>query len=415
MRRHTNHILSVAEWAAFFRLDLYRVAGFCCTDSPSESNCHCNNADPFTEFEQPDQAGRDSISWAIAEAEYDLLNYLHFPVAPLPFEGIRVDYDQPKHGAPFTWFKPRGGYKSVRLPYGYVEKFGIQTFSAPLAGVVVTPPSFPLVMGADLFTVTVTVPVNTSADEITLWIAAADRLGESYEHWQIEPLHSISIDPDTWVATIKIKAYHMGQPALTHSDTCVDRDEESSYVETVEIRLKTWDVCQQGIAIASGGDCDNPPCAETSVDVCFDLADESSKPHLGIVVPKPASCNDDSVYEWAECSSLIPTKIEANFTAGYPLVDGKMHPLMLAAVAYLAASKLACAIPICRCSRDNCQYKSLNNLRFPPKEKTTDGKDSADGDYWTLLFNKNEEPPFGSWAAGSIKAFGKVKRLAIKV
>jgi len=378
---HRPHLLSLAEWAAFFHLDPYHFFGFCSCQDPGKvtvGKCSCNCGDTWREFASfgTDYVTREAVSKAIAEAEQLLLKYLHFAVAPRAFVEQKVTYPEG------YWIAKNLDYRNAIIKHKHVQEFG--TFTDTLIGSTTITTTVPIVYREQVSTATIVVPSGTTADQLHVYFVAADRFNQAKDKWEIKPA---SISVSGLIATIEIASYLLAVPSETHLDPdarCLDPDDLTNYITDIEIYRRAVDSCDQGYAVGRFEDCPNPPCQRNTQDVCYNL----EKADLGTARVIPVSSCANNTFTRFNCSPQVGYIKEAyaNYIAGYPLEDGHMAEPMLEAVCYLSASLLTCSFPYCDCKP--CYYQKVHELREIPKVKVGEGQEGLGGDVYKVLLDK---------------------------
>ena len=99
----------------------------------------------------------------------------------------------------------------------------------------------------DTFTCTVTVPDNTSENDVRVYLTPSDGnySGTPQLQHEIRPV-SVSINTTTWLASIEIPAYVCVKPSLYSNQRAGILHEADSYVDEVDIWVDSVDVCQSG-------------------------------------------------------------------------------------------------------------------------------------------------------------------------
>jgi len=406
MRSLYPNLLSLSEWAQYMGLDPWVMAGFCNAPAPINSSTQKCCDGVWSEFTfQRNQLARTDVSSAIQQAEEMFATSIGYWPAPKTIAGEQRDYPWGDGlTAPKGMINRNGSFKSVKLRYGYAQAMGKETYEL-LETATLTPT---YAMGyvttkdekavPDHFTLTVTLPTGMTPDEIRVYHTAANRLNEPREQWEIRPL-AISMSGQD--ATITGDAWLFGKPKTLISipTDCLDAtDVNGSYVANVEVWQCHLDQTQHGNFIWEDYDCASVPCGETRKSFCATIRQEQ----CSFVVPRPATYDTElESFKWStECFPAAPRRLEANYRAGIPLVNGKMETRHGKTIAMLAASLLDCEVCACNCTKDRLmkysQYESFLQ---------SDGNGAYANKTWSRVKNSRTElNPFGE-RYGQIQAW----------
>lgn len=241
-----------------------------------------------------------------------------------------------------VWWGQSGRVKSLRVNYGNMISTGVYEETLIEADVTVVPDD-PYADGFDtVWSATVNVPVGTTADEVMVYFASADYYDQSRENMRIYPV-KVSISGN--VATI---SGHMTQLVLIGNylklaPTKLDAT-DSIYATEIDVYRRTVDLTASGTLLwesntyADGIDCPNPPCTTYITAGCFGMTD----PVGGWVSPIPAQY-DEALAQYTRITPteyFAPDRVNINYIAGYPLVNGRMASPWNRIVALLATALL---------------------------------------------------------------------------
>lgn len=338
-------LLSLIEWGEEIGIDPFVLAGI---SQPREllfphPGSQCQN--PFQQF--PEQAGerltREDIADRLIQAEKLISDWLGVFPAPAYWQE-EVPYPTPfVAGAPNWLDSINGEPKSIPLTYGYLQSVGqyVETVLEAAEAVTLSDP-----YGDGLntrFSVTVTVPSGTQADQVLLYFVAADRPGLTQAQGRIQG-YTVAITGTSAVISghvallVKPVNYMKRIPVeLSAANTLI-------YASTVDIYLRTVDTAFGGELVwsleGSPYNCVEPPCEVGVSGACFTPVSLER----GWVAPIPASWDDTTdefVTAWPLCGYRAPTRVMVNYVSGIPrYADGRMVAPFRRAVALLATSLL---------------------------------------------------------------------------
>lgn len=377
--------LPLDSWAKIMGINLWEFnqigEGF-----PESNTSQC----PYVWFQyqwQENFLSREEIAEAIASAEQMIAYQLLYWPAPKAITET-IDFPRPARRELYGLGGDiRGRYKAVQLSWGKVQNPGIyKRTSIGTAAVTRTDTDADTI--SDRFTVTIATTV-TDPNEIAIYFKDTDRNSEPIdETWRIRPV-KVSISAGT--ATITGHPSLLVKPDL---ESVTDPDslnvtDAATYVTEVEVhRLyigSDTELSEQGIAIWEEGDCDGSPCTVSSNAVCL--------------TPRVAEQGMVGVdFLLAEfCRDMEPNRVQLNYIAGAPLVDGTMNPEYARIVARLATALL----PVDKCGCDRSQRILTYWREVPPAER--------EGVRPTLV-GELDKNPFGP-QRGAVWAWMRVKEM----
>lgn len=368
-----------------------------------------------------DAAGRAEVLLAIAEAERMLTDELNYSPAPR-HTSFTVPWPQPVAGRrPFTgtWGLPL----SVQLPEGHIQALGVERLT--LLGTAAAGYSDQDGDGfIDTFTLSLTVPAGTVADQVAVYVPAGERFDGSAasERWRIRPIRAVvsgtqlTVTGRAWTA-VKPRRYE-GMPTAAPSGgggpLALDPATTANYCATLEVYTRTTDPngealddCQAVLEWDTrpaelAGWCDPPgypgnnagdPAAVARIVGRAGLLDAER----GIVTPATAVRNATSG-EWAATwpTGWTPDRVVVRAYAG---LGASLGSEMARAIAALSAALLD--RPICACADMN---RRLYHWQF---DLTLAGRQDE-------LYNTGDpdlDNPFGP-RRGAVTAWKAVKRLS---
>lgn len=350
--------LPLDTWAEILGLSPWEFNGFI---HPQTKSGQCQ--DVFRQFQwQQDHLSREEVAEAIADAEQMLADELIFWPAPKYLTDEVVLYPRPHQrnlwGLAGT---PRGEWKSIQLTWHNIQSGGV--FNRTAIGTI---------SGADLtisdedgdgvfetFTAVITdaaIGTITDVNELALYFAAGDRHGEDIsEVWRLRPVKiTISGNVATFhghrtLLTNPAKAYAVNSADLTATTA-------ANYVTSLDCyRAFTDDTATdaqpyQGVAIWKN----DPGCTQDCTFSLLPLCLGQDFNEQGMVF---ASFGDTTCWPFG---SREPDRVQVNYVAGMPLVNGQMNREMAKCVTYLSVSLLA--NEKCGCDRVN---RILDKWRRP--------------------------------------------------
>lgn len=309
-------------------------------------------------WQRADGVGRQEIIRAILAAERSLKDVLGFPVAP---EFITEDIPFPAHYDPrlahLAAVDGQGKWIGVQTRYGHVQELGALELShIGNANVTLTDADGDGVN--DTFTVSIATTV-TDADEIAVYFVPADRWDGSSvsDKWRVRPV-KVSIASGT--ATITGRAWTIVKPARYNGMvvSTVDAATAGNFAASLAVYRRRANPSDHGAlvweTIPDGCYCNDSvistdPAGNSTQTVRYQVRESRA----GWIAGEAASY-DSLAAEWSAAAWAVgypPSKLRANYVAGYPTTDGEMPEWLKQIVAKLAAAELA--RPICDCADGN--------------------------------------------------------------
>jgi hypothetical protein len=346
------------------------------TAFPGRQTANKANCGPCV-FEYGYQDGRISrtdIVEAIAQAELLWANFTGFWPSPryFPQEEIALGNDCRRWWADCCDSENAPDPRNLlQLNWGYVQSVGRELLTLLNNNVAVTRNDADADTIAEVFTSDpVPVPDCTVGDDVRVFFRAADRLDQPLEEWEIRPVRVVIDDSGgagNWTATINGPAYLLVQPArvLVVNPECQFAVEDDTYVDGLEVYLRSTDTSQQGVALWNDG------CAATLQVLC--ASDLWKK--QGLITAQSVTLESEDPVDPCEpmrieaaCVALnqteCPQRLLVNYRAGYPLKNGRMDRHIGRSIAYLAAALLARNFCGCGCDEDNDILGWYRSLRL---------------------------------------------------
>jgi hypothetical protein len=330
-----QNLLSLFEWCEVIGVNPYLLAQI---GEPSNllSNSlgQCENVFYQTAAAGSGHLSREDIATAIGQAEIAVANWCKAWPAPKA-ESYPVEYPRSANLRwRQLWYGTSGRLKTVVANYGFIQSMGVYVDTLIEADVALVL-SDPYGDGFDTFwSISVTVPTGTTADELTVFYSAGDiPIPLSREECQIRPV-TINISGTTATITGQLVQAVQLTNYLKRVGTPLDATDPTIYITTVDVYRRTIDLNQSGTLIWNEGDCPEPPCNYYSSSACF----QSTNARQGYITPIPAEY-DTTIENY---SRLYPNRIDApdqvnvNVISGIPLVNGQMASPFREAVAYLS-------------------------------------------------------------------------------
>lgn len=389
----TETLLSLHEWAKIVGVDYWSLSG---VSSPTGRTAPCE-AVWYQYPWQKDFLSRETLAEAIAMAEDLLAEQLHYYPAP------KYIFDEDVQNPPFNDHRLyglgatyRGDWKAVPLRWGCFQSGGQRNRAVIDADAAVVLSDVDGDGVKDMFTVTAATTL-TDVDEIAIYFAASDRLGEAVgEKWRIRPV-KVSISGGTATITghitllVQPKLQTIAQPAEQSSS------DDTIYVDTVDVyRTYTDDTAttsspNQGVAIWDVPLSDSPTApAESVLPVQFgNRLNRAGMPYLFYGL--------SSTWPYGR----QPERFKVHYRAGVPRSGDYMDHQYADIVAKLATALL----PNEKCG---CEYS--HRIIAYWRRPVNDGVEGETGRQFTLEEINNN--PFGEPRLGALMAWKRVKHLA---
>lgn len=363
MRSLYPNLLTLTEFTRLMGLNPWRVAGFDDPIPPIQAEQATGCTGVWAEYTyQRNTLSRSDLSLAIMEAEQQFATIIGYFPAP---RWTTDEYHKYPVSRNAEWMRQASGKpKSVQLNFNKVISFGVQTCTklSDSAVVYTTSPAAGSIDNngvevpvPDTATITVTVPSGANPAEYQVFFRDADRLGQPREQWGIRPL-KLSVSGTT--LTITGKSWQFVKPELYEGGDMLYVLDTAVYVTEVEVWHCVTDATVPGEFVWTGdGDCNQPPCAETTTPLCASLTGEKCP----IVALTPATW-DGTKFKTTQCLPVhrAPDGVRINYLSGVPLVSGQMQSQHAQVIAMLAASYLECEICACNCTKERLsKYSGL--------------------------------------------------------
>jgi hypothetical protein len=397
MRGSTYTGLTLFEWAEILGISPWEMGqignGF---SNPSTAQC----AHVFYQFPyQRDFLSREEILRAIDEAENALAEQLGYWTYPKFFVDEVIQYPRPHQSWLYGVGKTiRDDWKTVQLRWHKVLGAGLfnrtvvaNSVAVPLA---VTYSDVDNDGIDDTFTVTATTTV-TDADEIGVYVQAADRLGEAVsEIWRIRPV-KVSISGGT--ATITGHSALMVLPELTTNTNPQNLTvtDPAIYISNVEVyRVFRDDTATSALPYQGVAEWDEIP--DCDADCEFEIKE--------ICIAERNNAYGQVAANWGIPSSWPqprqPDRLSLNYQAGVKLESGRMNKHWARIVAYLATAMLPSES--CGCERSN---RILHYWRALPNATDKPGAFTR-----PITLKEIDDNPFGD-GRGAIWAWKQCREL----
>lgn len=337
-------LLSIYEWGDVMGISPWELAqigeGF-----PTVNHAQCGHV-VFRYAWQQDYLCREELAHTIAKAEEAVAEQLNFWPAPKWITNEVQPYPRPHNRMLYGYAgTPRGQWKALQVNWGKVQGGGLmaRTLISAAGAVVMSDNDGDTIN--DRFTVTVATTI-TDPDEIAIYYAAADRNSEPLEEvWRIRPVNVV-ISGGNAVIT--------GHPSLlvkpdlesVVDPLILDVTVATNFVTTVEVYRLYLDTTStvadpaQGTALWEDPDCEIPPCSSSWLPLCQ--------------IPRNAEMGMIAVDFWqgntfCPPQDREPDRVNLNYVAGEPLVNGRMSRAMADVVAHLTTAWLP--VDKCGCER----------------------------------------------------------------
>lgn len=348
-RASTFTLLPLDSWAKILGISPWEFNQMA---YPAAKSAQCK--DVFYQFQwQKDHLGREEVAQAIADAEQMIADELLYCPAPKYFVDEVVQYPRPRqrdaYGGAGT---PRGEWKTVQLQHHRVISGGV--FNRTSIGTILAADIGKLDLDGDsvfeTFTATITAAAIgsiTDPNELALYFVAADRHGEAIgETWRLRPV-TVTISGTTATFTGHRTLLVKPEPEFVVDPSELVATEDSNYVDSLDCYRVFTDTTAtaatpyQGVAVWKT----IPGC---SAGCTFDIKELCLGEHDNEIGTVFASFGQPCTWPFP---AREPDRLEVNYVAGLPLVNGQMQPDMARCVTYLAVSLLA--NEKCGCERTN--------------------------------------------------------------
>lgn len=349
---------------------------------------------------QHDHLSREEIAEAIANAEKMLADELLYWLFPKYFVGEVQQYTRPHQRELFGFAgDPRGNWKTVQLNWKKIVSGG--AFNRTVIGTILAAAITFLDEDGDgifeTFQATITDAVIgniTHPYELVLYFPAQFRHGEDIgETWRVRPI-TVSISGNT--ATFRGHRTLLVNPQKEFgvSASPFDPALAATYVDELECaRIFTDDTATAALPYQGVAEWKTIPGCTT--DCTFEVAPLCLGEHNNDQGRVFASFGSPST--WPCCFDREPDRVNVNYVAGLPLVDGEIQDEWARVITYLSVSLLA--NEKCGCDRSN---RILDKWRKPILRF----EDNNDAGAQAFAFNKTPLP----MTTGGQYAWQRVKR-----
>lgn len=368
MTEAAANLLPLESFRQLMNLHPYHFWGLAGSAVPEVTGC----PDVLREYgwQRVDAIGRQTIREAIITAERRLREYLGFDVAPV-YREHTLHYPRP-YDASLEYARAAGSdgrWLSVQLPDGHVQALGIESATLLASSAVAYTSVYNGVSGPnDTFTVTATVPSGTTADEVAVYIPAAERTPTNAarsERWRVAPV-AVAISGTT--ATITGGAWLLVRPRLYQgvSTEPIDPGAAGTFLTTLEVYRRrtngdgTTTATAQGVLTWESSPWPSWATCCAGAGDAASVADAVARVGIrdaraGLVIPGEAAYNAAAGtwagIAWDGCHQ--PDRVTVRYLAGAALEGGQMASMWAETVARFAAAELQ--RPLCACDTASAQ------------------------------------------------------------
>lgn len=344
-RASVETLLPLDTWAQILGINPFEFNQIATGLPPTGLHKAC--AHVFFQFPwQKDYLSREEIAQAIADAERMMAEQLRFFPAPKYFVGEVVPYPRPYQRNLFGYAgTPRFEWKRVQLTWHRYQAAGLMNRTFIGNGTIVM--SDPDNDGFnELFTITIPTAL-TDPYEIGVYFTAADRNNATIdETWRVRPVN-VTISGGNAIITGGLWQLVVPDLTLEYAPEGLSATTAANFVTELEVYRVFTDTTaddsnpNQGIAewdVTPG--CEGGGCGFQIKPICLSEWDAPNSvvwPAFGVPCAWP--------------QNREPDRLNVNYLAGLPLINGQMQPQMARAVTYLSASLLASEK--CGCERSN--------------------------------------------------------------
>lgn len=322
----------------------------------------CNSLVYQSGWQNTDATGRDEVAQAIEHAERRLSEYLDFTPAPAFRSDTLAWPEYVAHNMRHTGYADAAGrWMTVQLDKGMVQAVGTETLTLIDTVDLDYSTEFADEDGdglKEVAIITVTVPAAMSADELRVYVGAADRYDGSgvSERWRVNP---VIFRLSGTTATIRMAAWLLAKPIRQQgfASQPLDPTDVNVYVSSVDVYRSTVDTSSQATLIWETAPfpywCRTQLAEPHSSDPAS-LATASARVGIrnarsGLVTPAEAVYNA-TTGEWYSVLSWgrPPDRVTVNYLAGVELQDGNMAPEWAMIVTRLAAAEMPGPVSGCK-------------------------------------------------------------------
>lgn len=273
---------------------------------PWQTKAGANNATPAG------SNSRDAVRKALTSAERKFIQLCQKYPAP---EQIQDEYHRVKspHRTQHSGFVIKPRY-SVDVVFGTRNLVGDGSDSA------ITKEVDSAIQDRFIFTNPVTVPDDTLAEDVHIYLTSADGdySGDPGIEHEIRPVE-VSIDSSggagNWTAQVSIPAYLCVKPSLYTNQSGSLPHESATYIDNVVLYVESIDVCDQGYFRSkkrSNG-------RLTDVDTLAEFVDDGNEYYL----VEPITCTDGLIY--GTVLRNYPDSIHLNYVSGFARENGRVN------------------------------------------------------------------------------------------
>lgn len=377
-------------------------------------NSECNDLVYQHPWQDADARSRSDIVQAIETAEARLREWLGYPIAP---QYISATLSAPNYYATgitrYGYAGPDGQWLTVQLDDGFVQAIGTESLTLiGNANVTASDDDGDGVKESWVATIATTV---TDATQIAAYFVAADRLDSADvgPDWRIRPV-TVSISGGT--ATIRGKRWLLVKPikfeGLAVTANILDATSDANYASSIAIYQRTTGNAGEATLIYDTDPYPGFCCATGASDSSSDpAAIATGTARMAIndsrrgIIHYGGAAYDATTGVWysTACGGCVPPqRLQVNYLAGVPLVNGQVDPTWATIVARLAAAELA--RPICACESAN---RELGRWQFD-LARTSGANDESYG----AISAQDLNNPFGT-RRGHVYAWRQVEHLRL--
>lgn len=425
-------LLSLEEWRTYYGFRPWQFNNLSGVGTPDDG---CVDTVKQYSWQDANKPAREDIARAIRSAEDVLLEEMHFSVAPrFVEETISFPRYYNSRLTNMGIADASGRWMAVRVSEGYVQKTGVETYTALSLALAITLSDADSDGVNDTFVSAsfATTLIGTQVDEIEAYYASADRLDSepAGDAWKIAPVAVVITGGN---ATIRGRAWQVTKPIKQQSASGVALDvaTAANYVTTIDVYRHFAD--PTGITAATVQATltwETPPwpsgcCGDTGLTFTDVSADPSAlatmlaragvrDSTLGLVYLGEAVYDSTTGFwagvSWGGCRP--PDKALIRYQAGYPLEkgryasdpyrNGRVSERMTRIVAMLSAAKLGRSIDACSVSN-----RLLTDMQFDLARSS-----GANDESYGLTTREVLNCPWGT-RRGAVLAWKEAQRLEV--
>lgn len=380
MRSQIPTLLSLAEWCDILGVNPWYAAQY--EGDFGNGPSSCSGVMYEQNWQKRQHLSRHEIARAIHEAEEAFAKHVGYYPAPKYIVDEELEYPQARvpsgTSLPYPMYDIYDQPRSLHTKYKYIQALGTEVLEALELGAPVALESSVASDANGRFAVEVlNVPDDLEASEVAVFYAAADRVGNRLDTWEIRPL-DITISGTT--LTIEGDAFLLAPPTktLARKPVALAITETSNFVIDVDVYRRTTDDALNTVLYFKKI---KTPATEDTTSTLLNAVQ-------GKIAPlRPNSCREGT----------DPYSVTLSYLAGYPRqADGRMDYDHAQIIAWLSAAYLQCTICGCGCGEDKEMLSKFTEIEHF-------------GD--TPIVTKDQiENPFGV-QRGAIKAWNRAMTL----